>query len=1232
MDTATLCQLKDRLLVVAVLCIALYSPNAISATWVGGTTNWATASNWNPASVPLTTTDVIINTATGPTVSTAGAVSKDIFLSSSANSNFTVSGGGTLTSSGYGYIGFVSGLTGTVFVDGAGSLWRMQNIQVGWQGTGNLTISNGATVASDSWGTIGYPVNSTGTATITGAGSKMTSVNDLVLSGSGRGTLYILNGGSYLSSAYSYLGFSPGSTGALTVDGADSNLTSSGTVHIGFSGNGTATVSNGGKITSNSWFSLAYYNTSTGAVTVTGAGSQITTVNGMLIGNSGTGTFNVLDGGSFVGSSSALIGANSGSTGTLTVDGSGSSFSVSGITYVGNSGKGFVAISNGGTFTDNSWFTIAYETGSTGTVTITGAGSKITSSETLIIANKGTGSLNILNGGSYVSYKDTRMASGVNSTAYLTVSGTNSNVTNTYDFYAGYDGNGTATVSNGGSITSGGASYIGFNAGSTGALTITGTGSDVTSTGSLVVGYSGTGSLSILNGGTYHSNNNAHLGYSAGKIGSATVDGSGSGLTTVNTLYVGRSGTGSLTISNGGSVQGATAYVGYNAGSGGTVNLSGSGSTLTTSGDLYIGNSSSGVVTISDAGSLAVSGVLNIAKNAGSTGALNIGAAFGGSATSAGSVDADTITFGAGTGMLVFNHTDDAYTFASDITGSGTIKATSGMTELTGDLSAFTGSMSITGSGELKIDGTTGGTVEVGSGGRLQGNNTIGGATLNSGATIAPGNSIGTINVAGNITFNSGSTYEVEINSQGQSDKIVATGAATINGGDVSLLAEVGNNYSAGTSYTILTAAGGVAGTFDSVSLDMTSIFLEPQLSYDATNVYARVVRNSTSFASAGRTANERTVASAIESLGAGNGLFDAVAMQTSASNAAKALRFLNGEVYSYITDSTFEDVDLISQIVLERMFRSRDITPQSKASLIPALYMQSSSLQEQKGEGSSVWAQGYGDWSVRDGGASEFKRRTSGILMGMDRDVGRYSSIGTSVNYSKSSYSFPEDNRYNSNYSKGTADKYGLFVYGDYKPVSMNLSGGFGYMWADVQTDRRVSFSGFSDTLSDSYNIHSLSSFVEAGVPTSMTVKTELEPFVGINYDYLIVPQHKESGGDAALTTKSDGAGLGQTIAGIKVRHSMEMAEKPEGNDNAMLSTMLGWKHKIGDTSYETKLNFDTSNAFKAESTSLTRDDFVASVGLDLKPSESLSMSLSYTSAPFSDSHSVRGGLSCRF
>ena len=150
-------------------------------------------------------------------------------------------------------------------------------------------------------------------------------------------------------------------------------------------------------------------------------------------------------------------------------------------------------------------------------------------------------------------------------------------------------------------------------------------------------------------------------------------------------------------------------------------------------------------------------------------------------------------------------------------------------------------------------------------GGTVMGTGTFGGLTV-TGGTIAPGNSIGTLNVAVNVSFAPGTVYQVEINAAGQSDLIAATGTATLTGGTVQVLPANGS-YAKSTQYTILTAAGGVTGTFDGATNSF--LFLVPTLSYDATNVFLTLSGNGITLASVAQTPNELAVANALDQVGA---------------------------------------------------------------------------------------------------------------------------------------------------------------------------------------------------------------------------------------------------------------------------------------------------------------------------------------------------------------------------
>ncbi|WP_188410789.1 autotransporter family protein [Agaricicola taiwanensis] len=127
-------------------------------------------------------------------------------------------------------------------------------------------------------------------------------------------------------------------------------------------------------------------------------------------------------------------------------------------------------------------------------------------------------------------------------------------------------------------------------------------------------------------------------------------------------------------------------------------------------------------------------------------------------------------------GVLAFNRSD-AVTFGGTVTGTGGIhQIGTGTTTLTADNSALAG-VSQVHDGVLSVDDLLGGTMEV-VGGRLQGTGQVGGTTNFAGGTIAPGNSIGTLTVAGNYLGNGG-TLEIETvlgDDNAATDLLIVTG------------------------------------------------------------------------------------------------------------------------------------------------------------------------------------------------------------------------------------------------------------------------------------------------------------------------------------------------------------------------------------------------------------------------------------------------------------------------
>jgi T5SS/PEP-CTERM-associated repeat protein len=217
----------------------------------------------------------------------------------------------------------------------------------------------------------------------------------------------------------------------------------------------------------------------------------------------------------------------------------------------------------------------------------------------------------------------------------------------------------------------------------------------------LTVGQSGSGNLTIQDGGTVSMSIGPLVGLGAigngpGSQGTVTVTGAGSTWTNGN-VVVGGLGTGTLIIQNGGTVNNAGGgSVGLSVGSTGTVTVTGASSSFNNTLGLNIGSFGTGTLTIADGGIVTPGGPFRVASNAGSIGTLNIGAGASNSAAAPGTLTAPSVAFGAGTGTLNFNHTSTNYVFSPAISGNGSVNVLAGATTLTAN-NTYTGATTVNG-------------------------------------------------------------------------------------------------------------------------------------------------------------------------------------------------------------------------------------------------------------------------------------------------------------------------------------------------------------------------------------------------------------------------------------------------------------------------------------------------------------------------------------------------------
>ena len=195
--------------------------------------------------------------------------------------------------------------------------------------------------------------------------------------------------------------------------------------------------------------------------------------------------------------------------------------------------------------------------------------------------------------------------------------------------------------------------------------------------------------------------------------------------------------------------------------------------------------------------------------------------------------------------------------------------------------------------------------------GLMSGNGMIGGS-LSSSGVLAPGNSIGTINVGGNFAHASSGTYMTEVAGAGLSDRINVGGTATL-AGSVVVTALPGMTFAPSTTYTILNATGGLSGTFASVN--ELYPFLLSNLSYDANNVYLNLAIGG--FAAAAATPTQAAVGNVLDAnvnnaTGDFATVLSAMAFNTLSNTQGQAtLQALSGNNYAGFSTSMVQGLQL---------------------------------------------------------------------------------------------------------------------------------------------------------------------------------------------------------------------------------------------------------------------------------------------------------------------------------
>ena len=471
---------------------------------------------------------------------------------------------------------------------------------------------------------------------------------------------------------------------------------------------------------------------------------------------------------------------------------------------------------------------------------------------------------------------------------------------------------------------------------------------------------------------------------------------------------------------------------------------------------------------------------------------------------------------------------------------SGAMSGTGSLTKIGANLLTMTGNNSYTGPtrveiGELRVQGSIDSDVTVDGAGLLSGTGTTGSVT-NEGL-LQPGNAgIGQLHVNGDFTQSTTGQLDIELNDAGlvrgvNNDHVDVTGSAAVNG--VLNVTAVAGNYTTGSRYTILSASGGVTGTFSSVADDL-SLF-DVSAIYDSNDVLIELQRI-LALRDVGATANQQAVGEALDAIAlTATGDLQTVINDlggASTSNQRQALSQLSGEGYGTTQTIGIQSGIQFQKSVNDRLINNGSFLAPAGSSLASAdlaasdVWLVNSGCQDICRRG---WVQGFGTSAQisGNGNAAGSDYRQGGVAAGMD--VGGDDTGVVGVSYAHSSLSFDQDN---GSFGNMNSDYFG--VYGLRRMDQFYALGSVNYGYSDIDMTRTVP----GAAVQGSPVAHQIGAYAETGLSLDNGI-VRIQPLVALQYQLFSQQSFSETGGPAALNVAGSQANSLRTHLGARMSFS---------------------------------------------------------------------------------------------